>query len=132
MSALTLGNLVAWCIQTALIVGAGLTTLWLVRLEAPAVRYLFLRGLLAICLTLPLVQPRTVAGLDLQRGASGGVAIAVAPVPPRARPTLNVVFGSCGVRSSAIRAIARPIAWTALGVPNAPKLCPPGPLYVTR
>ena len=79
MSALTLGNLVAWCIQTALIVGAGLTTLWLVRLEAPAVRYLFLRGLLAICLTLPLVQPRTVAGLDLQRGASGGVAIAVAP-----------------------------------------------------
>ena len=58
MSPLTLGNLAAWCIQAALIVGAGLTTLWLVRLEAPAVRYLFLRGLLAMCLTLPLVQPQ--------------------------------------------------------------------------
>jgi TonB family protein len=84
MSPVTLANLAAWCVQTALIVGAGLTTLWLVRLEAPSVRYLFLRVLLAICLTLPLVQPRMSVQPDVQRSTSTGVAIAVTPGQARA------------------------------------------------
>ena len=79
MSPVALANLAAWCIQTALIVGTGLTTLWLVRLEAPAVRYLFLRALLVMCLMLPLVQPRTAVELGVERGTPGGVAIAVVP-----------------------------------------------------
>ena len=82
MSPVTLANLAAWWAQTALIVGAGLTTLWLVRLEAPAIRYLFLRALLAICLTLPLVQPRMAVQAAVER-STGSVAIAVNPGPPR-------------------------------------------------
>ena len=84
MSPVTLANLAAWCVQTALIVGAGLTALWLVRLEAPAVRYLFLRVLLAICLTLPLVQPRMRVQPDVGKSTSTGVAIAVSPGQARA------------------------------------------------
>ncbi len=58
MTPLPLGNLIAWSVQVALIVGVGLAALWLVRLEAPAVRYVLLRALLVICLALPFVQPR--------------------------------------------------------------------------
>jgi len=84
MSPVTLANLAAWCVQTALIVSAGLTTLWLVRLEAPAVRYLFLRVLLAFCLTLPLVQPRMDVQPEVQKSTSSGVAVAVTPGQARA------------------------------------------------
>jgi TonB family protein len=86
MSPVTLANLAAWWAQTALIVGAGLTTLWLVRLEAPAIRYLFLRALLAICLTLPLVQPRMAVQAAVER-STGGVAIAVNPGQTRVATT---------------------------------------------
>ena len=119
MSPLILGNLAAWSIQAALIVGAGLTTLWLVRLEAPAVRYLFLRGLLAICLTLPLVQPRTTAEMVLERGAAGGIAIAVAP--GQARGPANRVAAHALPWPSAIAAVilvgalAR-LVWIAAGI----------------
>jgi beta-lactamase regulating signal transducer with metallopeptidase domain len=65
MIPLPLGNLIAWSVQVALIVGVGLAALWLVRLEAPAVRYVLLRALLVICLALPFVQPR----IALQRAA---------------------------------------------------------------
>ena len=37
---------------------SALAALRLLRLDAPAVRYLFLRVLLVICLVLPFVQPR--------------------------------------------------------------------------
>jgi beta-lactamase regulating signal transducer with metallopeptidase domain len=119
MSPLTLGNLAAWCIQAALIVGAGLATLWLVRLEAPAVRYLFLRGLLAICLTLPLVQPRTTIEMVRERGAAGGVAIAVAS--GQARGSASTVAAHALSWPSAIAAVilvgalAR-LAWIAAGI----------------
>ena len=73
MTAVTLANLAAWMVQTALIVGAGLTALWLVRLEAPAVRYLFLRALLAICLALPFLQPRVAAARQTSRAAPAPV-----------------------------------------------------------
>ena len=57
-------------------------------------------------------------------------AIVLTEVPPVTVPTVKVVFGSAGVRSSPIFAIARPIAWIALAVPNASKLWPPGPVKV--
>jgi TonB family protein len=119
MSPLTFGNLAAWSIQAALIVGAGLTTLWLVQLEAPAVRYLFLRALLAICLTLPLVQPRTTVEVALERGTTGGVAIAV--TSGQARGPANAVAAHALPWPSAIGAVilvgalAR-LVWIAAGI----------------
>ncbi|MGH9371318.1 MAG: TonB family protein [Vicinamibacterales bacterium] len=56
-SLLTIPNLVAWSVQVAILVGVALLTMRLLRLEAPTVRYVFLRGLLAACLLLPFVQP---------------------------------------------------------------------------
>jgi hypothetical protein len=41
-------------------------------------------------------------------------------VPPSITPTLNVVFGFDGVVMSPIIAMALPIAWMGVGVPNAP------------
>ena len=57
-------------------------------------------------------------------------AMALTEVPPRTVPTVKVVLGSLGVSSSEILAMARPMAWIALGRPNSWKLCPPGPLKV--
>jgi TonB family protein len=120
MSAVTLANLAAWCIQTALIVGAGLTTLWLVRLEAPAIRYLFLRALLVICLLLPVVQPRTAVGLEGERGTPGGVAIAV--VPGQARDATSAAPASALLPwASAIAAVVligalTRLLWIAAGI----------------
>ena len=42
-------------------------------------------------------------------------AMVLTDVPPPTVPTVNVVFGSVGVRMSAIFAIARPMPWIALG-----------------
>ena len=50
--------------------------------------------------------------------ASNGIELT--DVPPPMRPTLNVVFGSCGTWNSAIFAIARPSAPIGLAMPNAP------------
>jgi TonB family protein len=120
MSPVTLGNLAAWCIQAALIVGAGLTTLWLVRLEAPAVRYLFLRGLLAICLTLPLVQPRTTGELAVGSGTTGAVAIAVAPGQTRAAtnavPAHGLLSWPSAIAAVILAGALARLVWIAAGI----------------
>ena len=54
-------------------------------------------------------------------------AMALTEVPPLTVPTVKVVFGSDGGCSSEIFAIARPMAWIALGRPNSWKEWPPGP-----
>ena len=58
MSTLALWNLGIWSVQAAVIIAAGLAAMHLLRFDAPAVRYFFLRVLLLGCLALPLVQPR--------------------------------------------------------------------------
>jgi hypothetical protein len=46
-------------------------------------------------------------------------AMALTEVPPETVPTVKVVFGSDGVCRSEIFAMARPMAWIALGNPNS-------------
>ena len=79
--------------QVALIVGVGLAALWLVRLEAPAVRYVLLRALLVICLALPFVQPR----IALQRPA-------VSPAAPAAAVDVSTGLstGACTGRAGGV------------------------------
>jgi TonB family protein len=60
-SLLSVPNLLAWSAQIAVVIGAALLALRLLRLEAPSVRYVLLRVLLVLCLLLPLVQPRVPA-----------------------------------------------------------------------
>ena len=55
---LALANLAAWILQTTILVAVALAAIRLLRLDAPAVRYHFLRALIVICLALPFVQPR--------------------------------------------------------------------------
>jgi TonB family protein len=87
MTPVVVGNLIAWSVQVALIIAAGLAALWLVRLDAPAVRYLFLRGLLALSLALPLIQPRVANGPAVDRPASPAVAVDVSPGRTSAAPS---------------------------------------------
>ena len=58
MDATLLGNLLAYSAQVALLVvlGAGLAAL--VRIDAPAVRYVYWRALLGLCLVLPWLPAR--------------------------------------------------------------------------
>ena len=93
---LLVANITAHAVQTTIIIGSALVMLSLVRLTAPGVRYLLLRGLLALCLLLPLIVPRvalvtvdevSAAGLD---GSRPGLSL-----PWQNRET-NGLAGSCG------------------------------------
>ena len=57
--------------RSTMLVAVALVAIRLLRLDAPAVRYHFLRVLLVICLALPFVQPRVDAGRAASAGASG-------------------------------------------------------------
>ena len=73
MTPLPLGNLSRGVVQVALIVGSRRSPrIRLVRLEAPAVRYVLLRALLVICLALPFVQPRVALPRRRQPPAAAG------------------------------------------------------------
>ena len=57
--------------------------------------------------------------MSIAMRASG--AMVFTDVPPPTVPTVKVVLGKLGVRTSAILAIARPMPWIALGTwPKAP------------
>ncbi len=75
------------------------------------------------------------AGRALERMSTAIVAspaMVFTEVPPPTLPTVKVVLGSAGTCTSPMCAIARPIAWIALGTcPKAAKLWPPGPLKAT-
>lgn len=58
-------NVVAWTVQTTVIIAAALALMVLLRIGAPSVRYLLLRLLLGACLVLPIVQPRVVSSADV-------------------------------------------------------------------
>jgi TonB family protein len=58
ISIVALANVLSWLAQTTVVIAAGLLVLWTVRIDAPATRYAVLRGLLAVCLLLPVLQPR--------------------------------------------------------------------------
>jgi protein TonB len=124
MSLLILPNLASWSVQVAAIVAAALVTLKLLRLDAAAVRYAFLRLVLAGCLLLPFAQPRVAATL------AAGPALSVAgstALPAAAKPSAEgraaALFAPSSYRnwSGALAVIliggmlAR-LAWTASGV----------------
>ena len=80
---LALANLAAWVVQTTILVAVALAAIRLLRLDAPAVRYHFLRALLVICLALPFVQAR-VEHVEPRQQAS-----VAAPVPSTAPAALT-------------------------------------------
>jgi TonB family protein len=61
MSLFTVPNLLAWILQTGLVIAVAILTLRILRIDAPAVRYPLLRIVLAACLVLPFVQPAPAA-----------------------------------------------------------------------
>ena len=85
MSLPTLSNLLSWSGQVAVIVTAALVTMKVLRLDAPAVRHLFLRIVLGACLLLPFVQPRQAAAPAGDPGTPRMAAAAAAdrPASPR-------------------------------------------------
>jgi len=80
MDATLLGNLLAYGAQVALLVvlGAGLAAL--VRIDAPAVRYVYWRALLALCLVLPWLPARRSVVVTITETTSIGL------LPPSSLP----------------------------------------------
>jgi len=125
----SISNFLAWCAQVALLVGAALLALRLVRLEAPAVRYVFLRVLLVVCLLLPIVQPRLPARGRLESGVlSSGVPAAQAGAPIRAPrqgdefPSWLEVPWVTPLTVLLIAGIVARLTWIAAGVVRLRKL----------
>ena len=115
---LALANIVAWVVQTTILVAVAIAAIRLLRLDAPAVRYHFLRVLLVVCLALPFLQPRVEPVASRQQAAvttSAPSAVRVWSSAPRAigarlpmsLPDLAVVFVVTGV---ALR-----LSWMAAG-----------------
>ena len=115
---LALANVVAWVVQTTILVAVAIAAIRLLRLDAPAVRYHFLRVLLVICLALPFVQPRVdpvTSSEHASVAASAPSAVRVWSSTPRAigstgsmsLPDIAVVFVVTGV---ALR-----LSWMAAG-----------------
>jgi TonB family protein len=92
-----LGNVLAWSLQAAVVVGAASVLPWLLRLDAAGVRYGYWRVVALLCLVLPWIQP-------YQGFQPGGRAAVV-----------NVVDGVAGAGSSAADTIPN-IDWTAVAV----------------
>ena len=121
MTPVALGNLIAWSVQIALVAGAGFIALWLARVEAPAVRYVFLRVLLVLCLALPLLQPRLPLGRAQDRPSGAAIAI---DVFPRSAGAARSSPASAVTHVSAPAAVAAVIAggtllrllWIAAGI----------------
>lgn len=125
MSPLDLVNLASWSVQAALVVAAALLTLRLLRLDAPSVRYLFLRAVLAIVLLLPLVQPRVVTAVTdaasartvTRSGTGNGTSTAVDAgrrEPPSAAGWFAVT--PAGVMTVLATGTSIRLIWIALGV----------------
>jgi TonB family protein len=70
MDAPALANLAAWSLQAAVVLIAGGTLPWALRLHHPRARHAWWRALLAGCLLLPLLQPWH--GVSLPPGAATG------------------------------------------------------------
>jgi TonB family protein len=97
MISAALGNVLAWSLQAAVVVGAASVLPWLLRLDAAGVRYGYWRVVALLCLVLPWIQP--------YQGFQPGVRAAV----------VNVVDGVAGAGSSAADTIPN-IDWTAVAV----------------
>jgi TonB family protein len=76
MDLLTLMNLIAWSVQIALLTVVAAILLRVLRVDAPGIRYAWWRGLLALCLVLPMVQPwQTAAALQIVQSIDADLAV---------------------------------------------------------
>jgi protein TonB len=94
MNLLTVANLVSWSAQVAALVAAALLALKLTRLDAPAVRYVFLRVVLAVCLLLPFVQSYVAAPATSKTTPIDASRVTGAPAGRRAIPDAQLVVGT--------------------------------------
>jgi TonB family protein len=118
---MTAANVVAYAAQVAIVVVicAGLPRL--LRLRAPGVQYVFWRVVLAVCLTLPVLQPwrpRDVRAQPASRpSATAAAVVAAAPGSQPASPLPPAPFDWIGaLQVVVIAGIGARLGWMALGV----------------
>ena len=127
MSLITVSNLLAWSTQIVALVAVALLTLHLLRLDAPAVRYVLLRAILVVSLALPFAQPYSRASAPAPQEPSMAFE-AVGPGPAiaaraRSQPgvlasvTWTTMLASAFVVGAAVR-----LAWMAIGVARLGRL----------
>ena len=97
ISAAVLGNILAWSLQAAVVVGIASVLPWLLRLDAAGVRYAYWRVVALVCLGLPWIQP-----YHALQQASGAAVV-------------DVVDTATGAASSAAGTFPN-IDWTAVAV----------------
>jgi len=123
----TLLNLLSWWSQIALIVAAAAALPRLLKLDDAGTRYAYWRGLLVLCLALPVVEPWQTVGLPVAVAGSrapsiaGQLAGAMTGDSPLTLPaiapvtTLSSFWLSRLVAFVAIVAVAR-LMWLAIGI----------------
>ena len=76
---ISLGNLLAWALQVAALVVAGVVLPGLLRMTSPRPRLAYLRAVLVICLALPLLQPWAPASPKPLPAVMADLAAGIAP-----------------------------------------------------
>jgi TonB family protein len=99
-----LGNLTAWSLQAAALIGAGSLAAWAFRLRVPRIRLAYWQAMLAICLLLPAVEPwRSAAesNVEVTAGAARPVSSHRAPAPtlPWRQALLFALIAGCAARA---------------------------------
>lgn len=139
MPALTLANLVAYCLQVASIVGIGAGLAGILRVSAPRVKLACWRVLLACCLVLPFVQPLAPLSVRVDEAVpavAGEPSMAVATIadgtapgtPVRARPLpLGLLVAAVLAAGAAVR-----LLWIGAGLVTLGRLRRLAPLLAPR
>jgi TonB family protein len=115
ISADLLGNIVAWSLQAAVVIGAACVLPWLLRVDAAGVRYAYWRIVALLCLALPLIQPYQ--GMPRVRSTSAiaivdTIAVSAVSSTPAAR---SVDWAAVAVAVVAAGAVMR-LLWLGFGL----------------
>ena len=118
-------NLAAWSLQVAVLTLAAAALACLIRIDAPAVRYMWWRVVLLACLALPLVQPwqplhlapvdPTTAQEAPVAPPAGAVLVSSPAAPPPSAPARLPHWSTIAAAVLALGAVVR-LAWLAAGL----------------
>ena len=137
---ISLGNLLAWALQVAALVVAGVVLPGLLRLTSPRPRLTYLRAVLLICLALPLLQPWVPASPKPLPTVMADLAVGMAPATTiddataagadatagrgdgRSRPDWRTWPWGPVAAAVFVAGLALRLAWLALGLASLARL----------
>ena len=107
-------NITAHAVQTTVVIASALLMLIFIRITAPGVRYLLLRILFALCLLLPLIQPRVALSAVDNSAVWLDVSRAGVSLPWQNRTATDAERSAANVDAMRVRSVPAWAGWVLL------------------